>query len=143
MGEKLWPNRESSLAISVAFFTGLDIERKIGEMVKSVADQKKGFPGIITWANGRISYCKSVIGIVTSFIKDLNRCSKTPYFSVMSSIEGVANKESKPYTEFELLFDPPTSKSRKVDGVSGANFLDDEIAPFQRLRHATAQQLNY
>ena len=42
-----------------------------------------------------------------------------------------------------MLFDPTTSKSRKVDEVSGANFLDDEITLFQRLRHPTAQPLNY
>ena len=89
------PYYGSSLAITAAFLTGLDIERKIGEMVKSVADQKKGFPGTITWANGRISFCKFVIGAVTSFIKDLNHCSKTPYFSVMSSTEGVPNKKKQ------------------------------------------------
>ena len=42
-----------------------------------------------------------------------------------------------------MLFDPTTSKSRKVGEVSGANFLDDEITLFQRLRHPTAQPLNY
>ena len=42
-----------------------------------------------------------------------------------------------------MLFDPPTRKSRKVYGASGATFLDDEIAFFQRLRHLTAQPLNY
>ena len=86
----------SSLAITAAFLTRLDIERKIAEIVKSAGDQKKGFPGTITWANGRISFCKSVVGIVTSFIKDLNHFSKTPYFSVISSIEGVPNKKANP-----------------------------------------------
>ena len=42
-----------------------------------------------------------------------------------------------------MLFDPPTRKSRKVYGASGATFLDDEIAFFQRLRYLTAQPLNY
>ena len=42
-----------------------------------------------------------------------------------------------------MLFDPPTRKSRKVYGASGATFLDDEIAFFQRLRHLTAKPLNY
>ena len=35
------------------------------------------------------------------------------------------------------------ASTEKVDGVSGANYLDDEIALFQRLRHPTAQQLNH
>ena len=125
MVEKLCPYCGSSLAITAAFLAGFGIERKIGEMVKLVADQKKGFPGTIAWANGWISFCKSVVGIVTSFIKDLNHCFKTPFFSVMSSMEGVANKESKPKTEFEMLVAPTTSKSKKVDGASGMNFLDD------------------
>ena len=40
----------------------------------------------------------------------------------MSYIEGVANKESKPKTEFEMLVAPTTSKSKKVDGASGASY---------------------
>ena len=106
MGEKLRPYCGSSFVIAAAFLAELDIERKIGEMVKSVADQKEGFT--ITWADGWIYFCKSVVVTVTSFIKDLNYCSRIPSFSVMSYVEGVANKESEPKSEFEMLFDPPT-----------------------------------
>ena len=49
----------------------------------------------------------------------LNHCSKTPYFSVMSSVEG--KKERKPKTEFEMLFDLQKNKLIKVDGDRNAS----------------------
>ena len=42
-----------------------------------------------------------------------------------------------------MLFDPPTRKSTKLYGASGATFLDHDIAFFQMLRQLTAQPLNY
>ena len=71
IGEKLWPYCGSSLAVSAAFLTGVDISAKIEDMVKSVT-QKKRNVDINKWANDWIAFSKSVVATVISFMKELH-----------------------------------------------------------------------
>ena len=64
IGEKLWPYCGSSLAVSAAFLTGVDISAKIEDMVTSVTQKKRNVD-----INGRVSFFKSVVATVISFMK--------------------------------------------------------------------------
>ena len=136
IGEKLWPYCGSSLAVSAAFLTGVDISAKIENMIKSVT-QKKRNVDINKWANGWIASSKSVVATVISFMKELNRSSES------SDVCEVARfVEQNPTSDFDLLFAPPPNKALKFDGPIRNNCLEDENI-FQKLRQPNSQPLDY
>lgn len=136
IGEKLWPYCGSSLAVTAAFLTGVDIKAKIEDMVKSVVT-KKGNVDTNKWANDWIAFSKSVVPTVISFIKDLKLSSES---SAVCEVAGIV--EQKPKSDFDLFFDPPPNKVLKLDDPRN-KCLEDEVTMFQKLRQPTSQPLNY
>ncbi|KAH9503610.1 hypothetical protein Btru_066970 [Bulinus truncatus] len=136
IGEKLWPYCCSSLAITAAFLTGVDIKAKIEDMVKSVVT-KKGNVDTNKWSNDWIAFSESVIPTVISFIKELN---PSPQSSAVCKVE--VNVDQKPKSDFDLMFDPPPNKALKLHDPRN-KCLEDEITMFQQLRQPTSQPLNY
>ena len=137
IGEKLWLYCGSSLAVSVAFLTGVNILAKIEYIVKSVT-QKKRNVDINKWANDWITFSKSVLPIVISFMKNLNLSSKS---SDICEVAGTV--EQKPKSDFDLLFDPPPNKALKFDSPIRSKCLVDEVNMFQKLRQPNSQPLDY
>ena len=104
--EKLWPYCGSSMAVSTAFLTGVDITSKIKDMVKSVVTPKKRNVDTIKWANDWVVFPKSVVPTVISFIKELNLSSE---LSAVCEVAGIV--EQNPKGDFDLLFNPPSNKT--------------------------------
>ena len=140
IGEKLWPYCGSSLAVTALFLTGVDIKAKIEDMVKSVVAQKKGNVGTNKWANDWVAFSKSIVPTVISFIKDLDLSSQSS--AVCEATATTEIVEQKPKSDFDLFFDPPPNKTRKLNDPRN-KCLEDEVALFQKLRQPTAQPLNY
>ncbi|XP_077975174.1 uncharacterized protein LOC144431214 [Styela clava] len=144
-GEKLsqyywgetWPYCGSSLAVTAAFLTGVDISAKIEDMVMSVT-QKKSDVNISKWANGWVAFSKSVIPTVISFLSDLNLSSGS---SGECDVAGIV--EQKPKSDFDLLFDPVPKKALKYDGPINNNNLENEVNLFQKLRQPNSHPMDY
>ena len=137
IGEKLRPCCDSSLEVSMAFLTGVDISVKIEDMVKSVT-QKKRNVDINKWANDWITISKSVVPTVISFMKDLNLSSES---SDICEVAGTVEQKQK--SDFDLLFDPPPNKALKFDSLIRRKCLEDEVNIFQKLRQPNSQPLDY
>ena len=137
IGEKLWPYCGSSLAVSAAFLTGVDISAKIEDMVKSVT-QKKRNVDINKWANDWIAFSKSVVATVISFIKELHLSSES---SDVCEVAGTV--EQNPTGDFDLLFVPPPNKALKFGDPITSNCLEEEVNMFQKLRQPSSQPLDY
>ena len=137
IGEKLWPYCGSSLAVSAAFLTGVDISAKKEDMVKSVT-QKKRNVDINKWANDWIAFSKSVVATVISFMKELHLSSES---SDVCEVAGTV--EQNPTSDFDLLFVPPPNKALKFGDPITSNCLEEEVNMFQKLRQPSSQPLDY
>ena len=137
IGEKLWPYCGSSLAVSAAFLTGVDISAKIEDMVKSVT-QKKRNVDVNKWANGWVSLSKSVVATVILSMKDLNLSSESS-----DVCEVAVTVEQKPTSDFDLPFKLPSNKAFKFGGPIRNKCLEDEVNMFQKLRQPNSQPLDY
>ena len=133
IGEKLWPYCGSSLAVSAAFLTGVDILAKIGDMVKSVTEKKRNVD-INKWANDWIAFSKSVVATVISFMKELHLSSESS-----DLCEAAGTVEQNPTSDFDLLFVPPPNKALKFGDPITSNCLEEEVNMFQKLRQPSSQ----
>ncbi|CAK8685836.1 unnamed protein product [Clavelina lepadiformis] len=99
-----------------------------------------GFPREMSHGMGWdswITFSKSVVSTVISFMKELNLSSE------LSDVCEVTGTVEQNPSDFDLLFVPPRNKTLKFGTPIMSNCIEEEVNTFQKLRQPSSQPLDY